>query len=587
MKKRILAGLLIGVLLFGGCASVKNDATAMESATQTAQTTEAVGVKQAEASEEIPKEVVPQEIVTLDVYSQLSNFSGEQTGWFAKEMLDRFNVKLNIINDRDGSYFDKKASTGDIGDIVIWGTDSDQYHSAIDQGLLLDWEKNGLLEQYGSYMKEHMQKALQKNKNNSGGHLYGFGYDVAAESGETADFDYHPDIRWDLYEQIGKPEVSTLEDYVDVLKKMKEVCPKSDSGEETYGVSLFNDWDGDMMMFVKATCTNFFGTDELGVGLYDVETGKFQGCLEDGGYYLRALKFYNQLYQNELLDSESRTQGYEGCVEDYQDGRAFFCIFGWLGAPQYNNVVHTADGKAMLPLACKDQKTMVYGLNENGGNRLWTIGAKCKYPELAMAIINWMCTPEGRLISEYGPQGLCWDYDVDGNTCLLEYGYLGKSGEKFSLPKSSGYGGDFASGCPQFNNTTWALNTDNPDSNGQTYNYEYWPNVTSKKMSSIEEQWQNETGATTAKEYLTGFSYAVSKPNTYTASSKSETLGNEWAKVTEYIRNGSWEAVYAKSDAEFERIVKKMQKDANAAGYADCVAWCKKEAAARKASEEE
>ena len=106
-------------------------------------------------------------------------------------------------------------------------------------------------------------------------------------------------------------------------------------------------------------------------------------------------------------------------------------------------------------------------------------------------------------------------------------------------------------------------------------------------MSSIEEQWQNETGATTAKEYLTGFSYAVSKPNTYTASSKSETLGNEWAKVTEYIRNGSWEAVYAKSDAEFERIVKKMQKDANAAGYADCVAWCKKEAAARKASEEE
>ena len=158
MKKRILAGLLIGVLLFGGCASVKNDATAMESATQTAQTTEAVGVKQAEASEAIPKEVVTQEIVTLDVYSQLSNFSGEQTGWFAKEMLDRFNVKLNIINDRDGSYFDKKASTGDIGDIVIWGTDSDQYHSAIDQGLLLDWEKNGLLEQYGSYAESFAEE---------------------------------------------------------------------------------------------------------------------------------------------------------------------------------------------------------------------------------------------------------------------------------------------------------------------------------------------------------------------------------------------------------------------------------------------
>ena len=112
-------------------------------------------------------------------------------------------MKLNIINDRDESYFDKQADSGDIGDIIVWGDDSDQYHNAINRGLLLDWEQNGLLDNYGNYMKEHMQKALEKNRNNSGGHIYGFGYDVAAVAGETADFDYHPDIRWDLYEQIG------------------------------------------------------------------------------------------------------------------------------------------------------------------------------------------------------------------------------------------------------------------------------------------------------------------------------------------------------------------------------------------------
>lgn len=495
-------------------------------------------------------------------------------------------MKLNIINDRDESYFDKQADSGDIGDIIVWGDDSDQYHNAINRGLLLDWEQNGLLDNYGNYMKEHMQKALEKNRNNSGGHIYGFGYDVAAVAGETADFDYHPDIRWDLYEQIGSPEVNTIEDYVDVLKQMKEACPTSDSGEETYGVSLFNDWDGDMVMFVKATCTNFFGVDEFGVGLYDAETGNFQGCLQDDGYYLRALRFYNKLYQNGLLDPDSKTQGYDGCVEDYQDGRAFFCIFGWLGAPQYNNVTHTADGKAMLPLAAKDQKTTVNGLNENGGNRLWTIGSKCEHPELAMAIINWLCTPEGRLISEYGPKGIFWDYDVQGNTYLLEDGYLGKSGETFELPNNSGYEGNFADGCPQFNNTTWALDTDNPDSNGQTYNYEYWPNVEGKKVSDIERSWQNEVGAKTAKEYLSKFSYAVIKPNTYTAGDKSEELGNKWGNVTEYIRNGSWDAIYADSDEQFDSIVKDMQTKAYAAGYEDCVEWCVKEAAVRKSLEE-
>ena len=56
-----------------------------------------------------------------------------------------------------------------------------------------------------------------------------------------------------------------LKDYIDVLKQMKEICPVSDSGKETYGVSFFSDWDGDMVMYVKSTCTNFFGKDEFGI----------------------------------------------------------------------------------------------------------------------------------------------------------------------------------------------------------------------------------------------------------------------------------------------------------------------------------
>ena len=42
------------------------------------------------------------EIVTLDVYSQLANYSGVQTGWIADILKDKFKVKLNIIPDGDG-----------------------------------------------------------------------------------------------------------------------------------------------------------------------------------------------------------------------------------------------------------------------------------------------------------------------------------------------------------------------------------------------------------------------------------------------------------------------------------------------------
>lgn len=529
--------------------------------------------------------IIPEETVTLDVYSQLSGYQGEQQGWFAQILLDKFNVKLNFTYDGSEDFYSRQAQTGDLGDIVIWGTDSDQYHSAIENGLLLDWERDGLLEKYGAYMSGHMQKALEKNRKNSGRHIYGFGYDVAAESGEYGDFDYHPDIRWDLYEQIGKPEVKELEDYAAVLKQMKEICPVSDSGKETYGVSLFSDWDGDMMMFAKSACTNFFGMDEFGVGLYDVGDGSFEGCLQKGGSYERILRFYNELYRNDLLDPDSQTQGYEGCVEDYRDGAAFFCIFGWLAAPQYNSVYHTADGKMMLPLAAENQNTLVYGLNENGGNRLWTIGSQTQYPELVMAVMNWLCTPEGRLTQEYGPKGVGWDYDLEKNTCLLDMP-VDAAGEDRIMPETSGYTGNWSEGVPQFNNTTWTLNTSNPESNGQTYNSAFWPNILSADVSAVELRWREANQAASAAEYLSGFQYSISKPNTYTASTKSPQLGETWGKVTEIIRNGSWDAVFADSSEEFETVIAKMYRQAEEAGYAECVQWCEEEAARRKALEE-
>ncbi len=573
MKKKSIVILLVAAMLLCGCTKEGKSEERSQAVSKTQEQAEKEYIEQSENLSDI----IPKETVTLDVYSQLMEYKGEQQGWFAKEMLDRFNVKLNYINDGSEELYDRLAAEGDLGDIVIWGTDTEQYHSALDSGLLLDWEQNGVLKQYGSYMQGNMSKALEKNRKNSGGNIYGFGYDVAAEGGEFGDFDYHPDIRWDLYEQIGKPAVTTLEDYVDVLKQMKEICPTSDSGEETYGASLFPDWDGDMVMFVKSTCTNFFGVDEFGLGFYDVDDGTFQGCLEENGYYIRALRFYNELYRNGLLDPDSRTQSYDDVISDYSDGAAFFCIFGWMAAPAYNSAIHTADGKMMLPLAAEDQDTLVYGLNENGGNRLWTIGSKTEYPELVMAVINWLCTPEGRLVTEYGPKGLCWDYDVDGNTCLIDLN---------GWAEDSGYEGDWDEGTPKFNNTTLAINTTNPDSNGQTYNSSYWPNVLNKRVSEIEERWREANHVSSVREYLSNFEYSVSKPNTYTAATKSEELGNKWSDVATCVKEGSWDAIYAKSEAEFEEIVLKMRQDASAKGYEECVQWCQKEAALRKASEE-
>lgn len=525
--------------------------------------------------------IIPAETVTLNVYSQLANYQGLQVGWFADVLLEKFNVKFNIISEGDG-VFSTRMESGDLGDIVIFGNDGDDYQQAANNGMLFDWEEEDLVKNWGSFIYKNMSAAIDKNKNITGT-MYGFGHDVGLTSVDFGDFDYHPDIRWDLYERIGKPEINELEDYIDVLKQMKAIEPTSDSGKETYGVSLFKDWDGNMVMFVKATATNFFGLDEFHFGFYDADNGNFEGALEENGHYYRSLKFYNKLYQENLLDPDSMTQGYDGTNEDYMDGSAFFCIFGWMGAPAYNTEEHVAAGKEMLPVAAKNQDTLVYGLNPAGSNRIWSIGANTQYPELAMAIINWLATPEGNLTMLYGPKDVTWEYLADGSVDLTDFGLQCKRESNVTMPEP--YSGYYADGEAQHNNTTWSLNTSIIGHEDQTYNYMYWPKYLSLPVTPAQESWREATGADSFREYLSKFDYSVSKAHTYSETQKSDELDTTWNQVAESIRNGSWEAIYAKDDAEFTKVWNKMVEDAKSYGYEECIEYSKAEAAIRLASE--
>lgn len=529
------------------------------------------------------EDIIPDETVTLDVFSQLANYSGEQIGWFGQIMLDKFNVKLNIIPDPDGVY-ETRMESGNLGDLVIWGNDGDEYLQAIEKGMLYDWEEDDLLSEYGPYIKEHYTYALDKNKQISGGTLYGFGFDVATDASQRQDIMYTWDLRWDLYKELGYPEIKNLDDMVDVLAQMKEICPTDDNGKTTYGVSLFNDWDGDMVMFVKSTASAYWGYDEFGFGLYDSVEQKYYPCLEEGGPYLQALKFYNTLFQKGLLDPDSQTQKYEGMMEDYQNGTAFLNVFNFLGSTFYNTEIHAADGKAMYPCPPADAQPIAYGQNVYGGNRPWTIGANTEYPELCMAILNWLATPEGRMTIEYGPKDVCWYYDDNGKTCFTDLGRTAKLDIQTEM--TNGYTGTFDDGSFKINNTTWALDTENLDSNGDTYNYRKWESFSTEPNSEIEADWREVTGCKLADDRMEQTNYRLAPGTMYSAGVKSDELQVVWNQVATCIKENSWKAIYAKTDEEFDQIVADMISQANEYGYDQCVEFQQNEAKLRAAAED-
>ena len=524
--------------------------------------------------------------INITIYSQLANYSGELTGWFAELMKQKYNVVMTIIPDSDGT-FDTRMESGDLGDIVVFGSTGNQYQRAATSGMLFDWNEDDILSDYGPYVKAHMPYALENNANlnnsiGAGDVVYGFGHNVATSTEDHEAFFYTMDLRWDLYKELGYPEVNTIDDLYNLFVSMKEICPTDEAGNETYAVSMWPDWDGNMVMYVKAFATCYWGYDEMGFGLYDVETGKYHDALEPDGPYLKSLKFFNKLYQAGLVDPNSITQTYDKMSEKAQNGGIFFSIFDYAGSALYNSEDHLTAGKGMYPMVPKDASPLCYGMNVMGGNRVWTIGANTEYPELCMAIINYLTTPEGYMTYWYGPKDVCWYYDENGNSCLTELGEQAYKDRKGTIMPAEWGGISFNEGTFQANNTTWSRDASNPDSNGETYNCDNWVSRRADTDYDILNDWRDRTGCYNAQEYLNTTNYKVSLATSYSESSKSDELEIIWEQVKNTIVTSSWNAIYAESDEEFDKIVADMTakvKEYDPNG--ECLAWCENEAAIR------
>lgn len=533
---------------------------------------------------------------TLTIYSQLANYSGEMQGWFAQILKDKFNVIVNLVPDGDGVY-ETRMEAQDLGDIIVFGADGKKYMQAVEAGLLYDWEEDNLVQDFGPYIWEHMQDALEKNKTVSAKKddegnivgdadtIYGFGHNVASSSDSHDVFFYTWDIRWDLYKQLGYPKVNDLNDLMDVLEQMKKICPSDDNGKPTYAMSLWPDWDANLVMYVKSMATAYYGYDELGIGHYNVTNGEFYDALAAGSPYLEMLKWFNELYRKGLLDPDSMTQTYDEMIAKVQNGGVFFSIFNYAGSLGYNKAVHYDEDKIMMSLVPENASPIVAGLSTVGGNRVWAIGAKTQYPELCMEIINWLCTPEGRLTMDYGPKELCWDYDENGKTYFTDFGLTCKEDRTTLMPEEWG-GATFNDGAFQVNNTTWTAADINPES-GERYNSDYWASTqVPEGRCTAEVDWREYTGCQTVDEYMETCKYVIDIPTTYSESTREAELDATWQQVITCIKDYSWQAIYADTEEKFDALVNEMRGKAMSYGYQRCVTWSQNEAAMRNALQE-
>ncbi len=603
-KNRTTAGLLavsMCTTLLAGCGAQTPEVPAVTSAAAPAATTAAVTEPlivetSAQEAQATPEDAIDaqywkdlygtDDLIQLTAFSELANYNGKATGWFAQILKDKFNCEVTIIPATDGA-FDTRMEAGNLGDLVVFGSAGSNYQRAAKEGKLFNWEEDDIINEYGAYVRDNMPYALKKNRsfNNSfgaGDVIYGFGHNVATSPEEHEAFFHTMDMRWDLYKQLDYPKMASLDDLYHVFVKMKELQPTDANGKESYAMSLWPDWDGNMVMYVKAFGTCWYGMDEMGFGLYDVENGKYHDCTEEGGPYLTILKFCNKLYRAGLIDPNSMTQTYNEMSEKVAAGGVFFSIFDYAGSALYNTEEHLNEGKGMYPVVPSEATPLCYGMNVMGGNRLWTIGSNTEYPELVMAIINYLVTPEGCMTSWYGPKDLCWYYDEDGHTCLTEFGETCQADKKGTMMPAEWGGGTYNDGSFQVNNTTWTRDASNPDSNGETYNLENWVSRRHDTNYDILQDWRDWSGFYNSQEYMDSVNHKVSIATSYSETDQSDELKVIWQQVADCVKTYSWRAVYAGSDEEYQQIVDEMtakihEYDPDGA----CLAYCNSEAEKR------
>jgi multiple sugar transport system substrate-binding protein/putative aldouronate transport system substrate-binding protein len=208
-----------------------------------------------------------------------------------------------------------------------------------------------------------------------------------------------------------------------------------------------------------------------------------------------------------------------------------------------------------------------------------------------MEIYNYLYSPDGAMTIWYGLPGLHWYYDEDGYTRLTELGQQCKDDPQTDLAgvewvspytgRSYTLGSSFVDGMLAINNPTWAIDAMNPDSNGETYNSDFWRSQQRPPRNEIEADWREFAGAVNAQEYMEGTDYVVIPGTSYAESVRSDELEVTWRQVTTAIKNFSWRAIYAESDEEFDRIVETMIRLCNEYGYQDVLEWSENEAVIR------
>lgn len=500
------------------------------------------------------------EIDTLTSYFDFGSNGAEEYTWFENYLGEKFGIYLESrIQGFDSSILNLMLSDGELTDLIGMQNKSD-VNIAVEGNMLIDFDD--YKDQLPNIYSEDYAEALQYMRDSFGG-VYMLPLEVGSQTG----INNSPQLRYDLYKELGMPEMADFYELLDVMADMKELEPETADGLPTYGMGGWNDWDGNVFnCFVK----NYFVATQ-GYTIGDVSslveqkidgTGELRSILDDGSMYYEGLKWAYTANQMGVLDPESATMNFETFGSKVSSGQYFGVMFDWY-APFDEDADDWKAYEAIWPESAEIYEYADYPVGS--GTRFIGISSKCEHIDKALAFLDWFYSDEGISLFLNGEKGIYWDEDENGNIYLTDYYYETKYiGEAEEHPEGGSY--DIFG----IINTTPKMNSA-VDENDEYIQYTRRPSARVKHVRSLadsdyienyNEGYENRYERARAEgNNLIGYTPAFSFVEP--VSTDIESIRGE---IGSLVVTTSWKMIYAADEAEFEALWDQLQEDAETLG---------------------
>jgi len=350
-----------------------------------------------------------------------SDIPGIQSDPVAKEIEKKLGITF------DTAAFDENKmklmlADGDLPDIMM--VDHKYIKQMIEGNQIINMDD--YLKTYGQDIEKGMSETLEyfrQNMSEGQNKLYFLPIHTGTskEMGAAApQYEYSVGFwtRWDLYKELGYPEIKSTDDFLNLLVQMQKMYPTTEDGKKVYGVSAYN---GGLWPFIiqNAFADGYFNGP--GVYVQDVDGNAYELLTDESSTFWNSMKYFFKANQLGLLDPESFTQQMDQYSAKLDNLQLLSSIANWWtggGNKKLAAAGNPEAGYAMIPIT----GTSIYkgGMSPTGwSGKYLAISKNSKHPERAIELLNYLFTPEGSRLVVNGVEGEHWAI-VDGKPEMTE-----------------------------------------------------------------------------------------------------------------------------------------------------------------------